>query len=222
MTATTPPEDPPGPPQDPPATRRTGGADWLPRAHVIRSHPGLTGQTDDLGRLGALVRSIRIGKGLSTRSLARRSTVARSTIQRLERGLLRPRRSLLLAVANGLDPDRCKELIGKLIEAAGDGMAPDTPRWLRRRRRQMERGWLTGDVPLPSPIARCIELHKRADELWLASQAIVDRPGALDDAGALEESSQLHAEAARIRKQAGPPIRLGTGSRSVWFGYHIP
>jgi hypothetical protein len=50
------------------------------------------------------------------------------------------------------------------------------------------RGILAGDVPLPSALARGLELHRRADELWLRSMAIIDRPGALDDIDALREA----------------------------------
>jgi transcriptional regulator with XRE-family HTH domain len=59
--------------------------------------------------------------------LARRALVARSTIQRLEKGQLRPRPSLLAWVAYALDPDHAKVIRPALVEAAGgaDALAED-------------------------------------------------------------------------------------------------
>ena len=65
----------------------------------------------------------------------------------------------------GIDPDRQKENLARLVDAA-DG------KWARYRWRRIERGILAGEVPLPSKLARSLELHCQADEMWLQSMAI--------------------------------------------------
>ncbi len=142
-----------------------------------------TGQTRSntpavgLARLAAVVRSLRLEYGFGTRALARRAAVDRKTVQRLERGRLRPRRSLLVALGTGLDPDRTREILAALIEAAGDeGTLAHDGRWQHYRSRRIEQGWATGQVPLPAEIARKLVLNQRADELWAASIAIFDAP----------------------------------------------
>ncbi|MBF8187309.1 helix-turn-helix domain-containing protein [Nonomuraea sp. K274] len=87
--------------------------------------------------LGAVLRSLRAAYGVGTRPLARRSTVARSTIQRLEAGQRRPRRSVLAALAYGLDPGRVQELTEALCAAAGPSLRDDTAGGLRRRERRL-------------------------------------------------------------------------------------
>lgn len=87
--------------------------------------------------LGALLRQLRAEYNVGTRPLSRRSTVARSTIQRLEAGQRRPRRSVLAAIAYGLDPDRADELTAALCDAAGDSLRDDTAGGLRRRERRL-------------------------------------------------------------------------------------
>nr|MDQ2876128.1 helix-turn-helix domain-containing protein [Actinomycetota bacterium] len=108
-----------------------------PRAHVMRSQQAAGGPTPDLALLGAFVRLLRTERKMSTRVMAQRALCARWTIQRLERGELRPRRSLLVYVATALDPDRHKEIRAVLIQAAGgpDALAADG-RWSRRRARR--------------------------------------------------------------------------------------
>lgn len=86
--------------------------------------------------LGAALRSMRLAYDVGTRPLARRSTVARSTIQRLEAGQRRPRRSVLAALAYGLDPGRADQLAAALCDAAGDSLREDTAGGLRRRERR--------------------------------------------------------------------------------------
>jgi transcriptional regulator with XRE-family HTH domain len=135
-------------------------------------------RTAGLAVLGALVRQLRTERQLSRRALAKRSMVARSTIQRLERGLLRPRPSLLTWVANGLDPDRQRELREAMISAAGgaDALAEDG-KWAHRRSQQAPKGGLAGEVPLPSDLARRIALHNKATALRQQADTILDRPG---------------------------------------------
>lgn len=93
------------------------------RARAMRSsceHGGHTVPgTADLARLGALVRLLRSERDMPQAELARRALVARSTIQRLEKGQLRPRPSLLAWVAQAIDPDHAKVIRPALVEAAG-------------------------------------------------------------------------------------------------------
>ncbi|NJP28071.1 helix-turn-helix transcriptional regulator [Microbispora sp. SCL1-1] len=86
--------------------------------------------------LGAALKALRAEYGIGTRPLARRSTVARSTITRLESGQRRPRPAILAAIAYGLDPGRVDELAELLATAAGDSLRPDTPGGIRRRARR--------------------------------------------------------------------------------------
>lgn len=99
--------------------------------------PGPAERDRLVATLGAALRSLRAEYGVSTRTLARRSTVARSSIQRLESGRRRPRRSILAALAYGLDPGRAEQLAAVLCEAAGDSLREDTAGGLRRRERRL-------------------------------------------------------------------------------------
>jgi transcriptional regulator with XRE-family HTH domain len=102
--------------------------------------------------LGAVIRQLRVERGLSTRELARRSTLARSTITCFEAGQLHPRRSALVVLAAGLDPDHSAEILSQLIAAAGDQMAPDTGGWQRYRRRRIRRALVAGTIPVPGQL----------------------------------------------------------------------
>lgn len=192
------------------------------RARVMRGQDPGNGATADRAAAGYLARELRLAAGLSERALGRRAAVARSTVTRLEHGQIRPRRSLLSALAVGIDPDRPKELIAQLVAAAGDDIAPESDGWRHYRRRRMERGILAGRVPLPSKVADGLRLHRAADAAWTAGMAILHRPGALDDARALEQALQLMAEARVLRDQAGPPIALHIGKVRITAGIGLP
>lgn len=181
-----------------------------PRARVMRNENEGNGcdRSEDLARVGSLVRALRLECGLTMSALARRSAVAPSTISRLERGELRPRPSLLTVVASGLDPDRQRELREMLLAAAEGCLAPDTAGWQRYRWRRQELGWNTGEVPLPSDLARRVAAHKRAAEARRAAYAIVDRRGPLTDAD-LDEGLRLMEIAEQADKEAGRAIIIG-------------
>jgi transcriptional regulator with XRE-family HTH domain len=102
--------------------------------------------------LGALIRRLRTERHLSTRRLAVRSGLARSTVTRLEAGQLHPRQSTLASLAVGLDLVRCSEILDQLVAAAGAEMAPDTPGWQRYRRRRIRRGLRAGTIPVPEDV----------------------------------------------------------------------
>jgi transcriptional regulator with XRE-family HTH domain len=201
------------------------GSERASRARVMRSHltaKPVTPVQPGLPRLAALVRAGRIERGISTRGLASRAAVARSTIQRLERGQLRPRRSLLSAVALGLDVDRQRELLAELVAAAGDAVTPESDGWRHYRRRRLERGILAGEVPLPTKVQQALDLHRAADALWVRQSEILDAPGAWDDARALDECLRLSAERRRLREQAGPPVLMYIGKRRISVGWGAP
>jgi transcriptional regulator with XRE-family HTH domain len=176
--------------------------------------------TVTLTALGALVRAERLSRGLGTRRLAIRASVARSTVQRLEAGQLRPRRSLLSALALGLDADEQRALLVRFIAAAGgeDALAEDG-RWPHYRRRRHELGILAGTTPLPAALDRGLKLHRQAEALTRRSLAILDEPGALEGIRRLDEAHRLHVEADRLRGQAGPPVVLHVGGRRISVGF---
>lgn len=111
--------------------------------------------------LGVLLRSLRAERGLSQRVLAARSTVNRTTIERLEMGQRRPRPSLLRALAYGLDHLEPAVIAERLIEAAGESLRPDTAAGLRRRARRMERA-VTSSRWLRSAVAEDADAARRA------------------------------------------------------------
>jgi transcriptional regulator with XRE-family HTH domain len=204
-----------------PGPRDTGSAALespSSRARAMRSRGWFDRSQDGLARLGGVVRALRLEHGLGTRALARRSTACRSTIQRLERGQLRPRPSLLRAIAWGLDPDRAPELRQQLFDAVGEDVAADLQGWRRYRARRTEQGWLTGEVPLPGDLARRIDAHRRAAELRRAAYALMDTPGALDDAAVMARAHDMLTESLRLSDIGGGPISIGAGNRRVVYG----
>jgi transcriptional regulator with XRE-family HTH domain len=99
------------------------------------------------------LRELRIEHGLSLRGLERRAGVARSTISRVERGLRRPRPSLLGWLAWGLDPDVSAVLRRELCDTAGMSLIAES-RWSERTHgRHAWRAVLAGEMPLPAWLA---------------------------------------------------------------------
>jgi transcriptional regulator with XRE-family HTH domain len=158
--------------------------------------------------VGALVRRLRLAAGLSMTDLGRRSTIPVATISRLEHGQLRPRRSLLSAIALGIDPDHQAEHLAQLVDAAGgDAALAADGRWPDYRRRRIADGILRGDVPLPSNLARRIQLHQAAAAATSAADALMAQARTLDDES-FHEMTQMLREATRLRELAGPPVEL--------------
>jgi transcriptional regulator with XRE-family HTH domain len=193
--------------------------DLASRARVMRGQNPGNGASAGQTAVGHLARELRLAAGLSERALARRSAVARSTVTRLEHGQIRPRRSLLSALAVGIDPDRQKELREQLVAAASDDIAVESDGWRHYRRRRLERGILAGQVPMPSKVADGIRFHRAADAAWQAGMAILHRPGALDDNAALDEANRLLAESRALRDLAGPPMTLYIGGKTIRIGW---
>jgi transcriptional regulator with XRE-family HTH domain len=103
--------------------------------------------------VGSRLRELRREYGLSLRDLERRSGVTRSTISRVERGLRRPRPSLLGWLAWGLNPDLSAVLRRELCGAAGMSLIAES-RWSERAHgRRAWRAVLAGQMPLPAWLA---------------------------------------------------------------------
>jgi transcriptional regulator with XRE-family HTH domain len=173
-------------------------------------------------RLAAVLRALRLEHGLSTRALARRTACARSTIQRLERAAMRPRYSLLASIATAMNPDDPQGIREQLLAAAGESVALDADGTRRWRRRRMERGILRGEVPMPKKLAQAFELHAAADPLWRREMALLDAPGAFNDAAALSEAHRLSEERRELRELAGPPIVFHVGRHVIRAGWDCP
>jgi hypothetical protein len=172
--------------------------------------------------LSVVLRQLRVGHGLSIRRLAERACVAPSTVQRLERGQLRPRPSTLRRIAWGLDPDRHVPIGDLLVDAAGHGIAPDGEAWSRYEARRVNQGLRAGRVPLPVAWDRSIRLSTTGDAMWRASvmlndlaAAVIDKPGTRCD-DLMNLSAALRAEGKLLEKAAGltwgaTPVRRRRG-----------
>jgi len=167
---------------------------WAP-APAIRAQP-------DLPELAALVRELRAEASLSTRQLAIRSTINRSTIMRVQAGKLQPRKSMLAALAWGIDPDHAPEILEWLVAAAGDQMAAETSGWRRYRKRRLNRRMRARTVPLQAEVER----HQAADAFEREAMALQRRPGFWRDRNAMQQAHDMLTLAAQIRAQSGPRV----------------
>lgn len=168
--------------------------------------------------LGATLAGMRHGRGLSTRRLAKRAAVARSTVVRLESGQRRPRPVILGALASGMEPGAPEPLRAALIEAAGDSLRPDTETGLRAHRKRAMAAALAGDKPLPPELAHRIACHKRAAQLRRRAHEILHTPGAMHDAHALHTVGKLMDRARDAEKHAGGMITLVIGRHRFTYG----
>ena len=128
------------------------GPQFLVRAQSMRpvtGRPEADEQERIAGSVGALLKQLRGDRRMSVRDLEGRSGVARSTISRVERGLRRPRRSMLGWLAWGLDAENVVPLTRQLAEAAGDSMIADS-RWsARTHARHAADALMRGTLPVP-------------------------------------------------------------------------
>jgi transcriptional regulator with XRE-family HTH domain len=226
-----------------PGDPATGSGVTAARARA-RYAPGSAANDAASGQaLGALLRQLRTERGMGTPRLAERAGVARSTIQRLERGQIRPRPSTLAWIAGALDPDRREEIRGRLVAAAGDGIAADADGWIRYRAGRMNKRYRAGLVPLPAGWERRIRLFAASEAMRQASMALAGRLVAvmgkpsvsaadldlmLLSMAFLDESRLLARDAGGIvhgtppwRRRGGPadvsPYPPGTGDlRATW------
>lgn len=148
--------------------------------------------------LGALIRTLRTEAGISTRALAARSAVARSTITRLEAGQRRPRPAMLAALAHGLDPDRATEFAHRLEAAAGESLRPDTEGGTRRIARRRQRRLREVDRRVDAQRAAAGQLLLRSRKLTLATLKLLS-PHA-DDA-VLDLAGELHRQAVLLQEE---------------------
>lgn len=56
---------------------------------------------------------------------------------------------MLTVLAIGIDPERTRELLEQLADAAAGDMAEDTPGWRRYRRRRVRRALRDERIPVP-------------------------------------------------------------------------
>lgn len=170
--------------------------------------------------LAVLLQRLRAESGLSTRRLAERAVVARTTVQRLERGQIRPRPSTLGLLAAALDPDRRAEILGQLVDAAGEHVAPDNEAWSRYKGRRVRKASRAGRVPLPSALERAVRLSAACEAMWAVARSLSDRAaGVVDEPGNLfldcvnlgaalrEESDLLKREVGTLVRGTVPPPR---------------
>jgi DNA-binding XRE family transcriptional regulator len=120
-----------------------------------RSSRPVAGRPDEIEQqqiaagVGALLRDLRRDQGMSVRDLEKRSGINRSTISRLERGLRRPRRSVLGWLAWGLSPEAPEPVKRRLVDAAGDSLVAES-RWSERSKgRRADRRMMLGGMPVP-------------------------------------------------------------------------
>jgi transcriptional regulator with XRE-family HTH domain len=200
-----------------PPKRSTGRP---PRARARYAAASAANGQSDGQTLAVLLRQLRTERGLSTRRLAERAGMARSTVQRLERGQLRPRLSTLGWIAGALDPDRRADIYAHLVAAAGDGIAPHNEAWARYQQHRMDERLQSGRAPLPVAWERQIRLTAASDAMQSMAMALTDRavatlgrPGTdcigelLDLLHALDEESARLAADAGGRVVATPPQR---------------
>jgi transcriptional regulator with XRE-family HTH domain len=128
------------------------GPQFLVRAQSmcpVTGRPEAAEQEQIAGSVGALLQQLRGERRMSLRDLEARSGVARSTISRVERGLRRPRRSMLGWLAWGLDAENVVPLTRQLAEAAGDSLIADS-RWsARTHARHAADALYRGTLPVP-------------------------------------------------------------------------
>jgi transcriptional regulator with XRE-family HTH domain len=193
---------------------RTPGSDQQPvsgrssRAHAryapASAANGRTNGHTGSQALGGLLRRLRTGHGLSTRRVADRAGVARSTIQRLERGETRPRLSTLGWIAGGIDPDRRAEILGQLAAAAAGEIAADSDAWTRRQVRLHDARMRAGRTPLPAAWERRIRLRAASESMWEASSLLLDRAlSAFERDGAGPVTGELLGLVGELRHESG-------------------
>lgn len=186
-----------------------------------RAHVGVVPADErlHLRAFGNLLRAERLAAGLSVPALARRCGCSASLVEKLERGERRPRARTVRVFAGGLDPDDREPLAARLRDAAGASLVADTARSERAWTRRTNRAALCGDRPLPSEIARSIALHSAAAAARVQALAIVNAPGALYNADALDRAIRLMDQAWAAEDEAGLPVAVHIGRRVFRYGF---
>ncbi|MGH3295760.1 MAG: helix-turn-helix domain-containing protein [Trebonia sp.] len=193
----------------PPEGQQAGGAGSIPRARpryaaTCGGNVAGSGQT-----LAALLRQLRAEHGLSVRRLAERAVVDRRTVQRLERGQLRPRPSTLARIAGALDPDRRTEIRAQLVAAAGENIAADSAGWSRYATARIGEALRAGRVPFPAAHDRAVRLSVASEQMFAMSMKLTDAAAAaINKPGSrfrdlMNLSNALDAEYELLGKEVG-------------------
>jgi transcriptional regulator with XRE-family HTH domain len=174
--------------------------------------------------LGATLRAVRAEAGQTQQLLARRSGASFHSIQDLERGRRRPSRAMLEALAVGstiriplakADP---KPVYARLVAAAGASLVVDTPGGVRRRERRLRDA---GDLyrrELDAWWDRECAAARRAELAFVTAITILDQPGALDDAAALEAANgylDVHRDWMGEERRLQPPMWVTSEFRAM-------
>jgi transcriptional regulator with XRE-family HTH domain len=102
------------------------------RPAVTLRRPLQPHELEPLRRLGQDLRRLRVAAGLSAEQLARVSLRNRRTVERIEQGARRTRRSTLAELVDVLllacpDLGEQEALVQQLVAAAGPALAPESP-----------------------------------------------------------------------------------------------
>jgi transcriptional regulator with XRE-family HTH domain len=201
-----------------PASSRAYARGALPAVGDRQSgRPSLVERAQLAATVGAVLRAARLDRGWGTRRLATAIGCARSTVQRLEAGQLRPRECTLRYLASVLHVEDPRPLADRLVAAAGPLLRPDTDGAIRQRQRRANAALLAGRMPLPAELDRRIRAHRAASAAWHRAQMLVDR-GDLNDLAVLDEIDRCLTESRRLRAEAGSPITIRCGRRELRFG----
>jgi transcriptional regulator with XRE-family HTH domain len=135
------------------------------------------GEVDRLEALGSRLADLRRSAGLSQARLATRGELAPSTIERLEAGTRRTRRSTLERIARALElPDAA----GELVDLAGPTLAPESAYADRIARRRERRGRMGRNRAKHAGCARAeAERHAQKRELLALFRAVIRDAGRL-------------------------------------------
>jgi transcriptional regulator with XRE-family HTH domain len=191
------------------------------RARVRYAAPSAANGRNGGQTLGALLTRLRAESGLSVSRLAGRAVTDRRTVQRLERGQLRPRRSTLTRIAWALDPERRPEVLGQILAAAGDDIAPEHEGWSRYKTSRVNAAMRAGQLAMPTAWERAARLSAASESMFAASMTLLDQAAAQLGSPRSRDLMDLHdalgAEYETLRKQAGgstwevPPPRPRRG-----------
>ena len=105
----------------------TNGSSWSSRERANCRRPIPGAEVPQLEALGARVRQLREAAGLSRRKLADQAAVDKSTIERIEKGIRRTRRSTLERIVAGLVAEVEQPVVlEELVALAGPALAPES------------------------------------------------------------------------------------------------
>lgn len=187
--------------------RARGATEDCPVGQPVRPRSGKGGGIPDFEEQAALRQSLgralqvlRADAGMTQAVLGLRAGVSRRSVQDLEAGRRRPSVAMLRALAVGstrrmppvaaVDPS---PVVERLVAAAGVSLVVDTPGGVRRRERRLrDAGWVYArdtDAWWQGEVMAA----QLAELAFVASVLLLEAPGALDDAAALDASQRQRA-----------------------------